>query len=320
MIKPFSKIFHLGSPELQDIFTGEIEVTEKLDGSQIAWGNSTLGDLFIRSKGAPIMSANVYVREPDKLFKGACEAILAVRDYLPNGTFYYGEAIANNKHNTLTYSSTPPGNIALYGILTGSGYLSDYESLKAESDRLGFGTVKLLYKGVFQSKEWLDGLLNQESDLGGTKIEGIVVKNYAQKSHHHNEDGPCFGKYVCKEFQERNGANWKEMKSKNNIDTFIDSFRNENKWVKAIQFLRDSGTLKQDPRDIGDLIKHVINDMTEEDTQFIKQCLFDMYIKRIKAASIRGLPEYYKQHLLDQSIAQIKDHVESKVESALIGA
>lgn len=307
MIEAYSKIFHLGAPELADIFNGEIEITEKLDGSAIAFGKSSLGDLFIRSKGSPIMSANVYVREPDKLFKSACENILAVRDKLPDGVFYYGEAIATNRHNTLTYSSTPPGNIALYGILAGGSYLPDYGALKAESERLGFGVVKLLYKGLFQSKEWLEELLNQTSDLGGPKIEGFVVKNYTAKSHHHNTDGPCFGKYVCKEFRELNGASWGEMKSSSNIHTFIDSFRNENKWKKAIQFARDSGTLTNSPRDIGDLIKYVINDMTEEDTETIKQALFNMYIKQIKAATIRGLPEFYKQYLLEQSIpSQVK--------------
>ena len=53
MIHPFPKIFAIGTTYILDIFKHEVNVTEKLDGSQLSFGkiNDTL---YIRSKGAQL--------------------------------------------------------------------------------------------------------------------------------------------------------------------------------------------------------------------------------------------------------------------------
>jgi hypothetical protein len=50
MIKAFPKIFAIGQDYIKDIFDGEVEVTEKIDGSQFVFGKLA-GELYFRSKG-----------------------------------------------------------------------------------------------------------------------------------------------------------------------------------------------------------------------------------------------------------------------------
>ena len=53
MIPPFPKIFTIGTRYVQNIFDDEVEITEKIDGSQFCFGkiNSTV---YVRSKGATL--------------------------------------------------------------------------------------------------------------------------------------------------------------------------------------------------------------------------------------------------------------------------
>jgi len=49
MISAFPKIFTLGTDYISDIFKEEVEITEKIDGSQISFGKIE-GELYMRSK------------------------------------------------------------------------------------------------------------------------------------------------------------------------------------------------------------------------------------------------------------------------------
>ena len=49
----FPKILHVGDKQISDLFDGEVEITEKLDGSQFGFGRVD-GELVIRSKGREI--------------------------------------------------------------------------------------------------------------------------------------------------------------------------------------------------------------------------------------------------------------------------
>ncbi|MCP4986711.1 MAG: hypothetical protein GY928_11840, partial [Colwellia sp.] len=143
-MKTYPKIWALGSRNVADIMEGKVEITEKLDGSQIGFGKDPEGNLVIRSKGAIIDQDN-----PQKLFAPAVEHILNVQHLIPNDTAFYGEAICSLRHNTLTYGSIPAGYIALFGkgSFSFDGHLSDYSSVEAWSLELAMGIVPLIYWG-----------------------------------------------------------------------------------------------------------------------------------------------------------------------------
>src|SRR5690348_10685739 len=103
MIPSFPKIFAVGSEYIPSLFDGDVEVTEKVDGSQFSFG-LFLGQLEMRSKGAIIQPDY-----PPKMFELAVAHVLSIADRLPDNTQFFCEFLSKNKHNVLTYKSTPKG-------------------------------------------------------------------------------------------------------------------------------------------------------------------------------------------------------------------
>lgn len=302
MISTYPKIWHLGASEIRDnLFKGGVEVTEKIDGSQIGFGLLSDGKLCIRSKGA-IIYKDEYVRVPDKLFKAAVEYIVSIKDKLHPETSYYGEVVSSNKHNTLKYNSIPVNFVALYGIQSKGYWVDDHDILTTEADKLGFSSVPLLYRGVITGKEQVDEFLKTESFYGGTKIEGVVIKNYNQAAVSAFST-MCFGKYVSEAFKEANHAGWSQKPS--SLEQFYANFTNKVRWEKTLQHLRDDGKLTDSPKDIGTIIEATLADFVTEEKENVKEQLYGMYIRQVKQMVVKGLPEYYKAKLAEkQSIPQ----------------
>ena len=78
MIKAFTKIFTIGDNRILDIFDGEVEITEKIDGSQFCAGKID-GEFFMRSKRKQIFYENY-----DKMFKEAVEYVWSIQDKFTN--------------------------------------------------------------------------------------------------------------------------------------------------------------------------------------------------------------------------------------------
>ncbi len=311
MISTFPKIWHVGSLEVRDnLFTGGVEVTEKIDGSQIGFGLMSDGKLCIRSKGT-IIYHDTYLRAPDSLFKGAVEYIISIKDKLHEQTSYYGEVVSTNKHNTLKYNAVPRNYIVLYGIQSKGFWCDDHDILTREVDKLGFDSVPLLYHGVISDLKQLDEFLNTESYYGGTKIEGMVIKNYNQVAVSAYST-MCFGKYVSEAFKEANHAGWAAKPSK--IENFYASFTNKARWEKTLQHLRDDGKLTDTPKDIGLIIETTLSDFETEEAANLKEQLYTLYVRQVKQFVVKGLPEYYKAHLVSKSVVGgIVDEVNTSI-------
>jgi hypothetical protein len=69
------------------------------------------------------------------------------------------------------------------------------------------------------------------------------------------------------------------------------------RWDKAVQHLRDAGTLEGSLRDIGYLIKEVGNDIFKECEDEILEDLKEWVMPHMRRLVIRGLPEWYKEKL-----------------------
>lgn len=296
MLKAFPKIFALGQRYVTEIFLDDVEVSEKIDGSQFVFGKIN-GELHMRSKGAALYpEAGV-----PNLFVPAVNHVLKVQDRIPDGVILYGETLCRGKHNALTYSTTPKNNIALFAVCNTSGdFISNVETLEAYVEILEIDCAPIIYRGKLESIEEVMAFMGRESFLGGTKIEGIVIKNYFRPFLLGGTVMPLMvGKLVSEHFKEINRKEWTGNKS--TTDSFISSFKTEARWEKAVQRLKESDRLLGEPKDIGSIIKEVHADIIEEETEDIKEWLYNHHIKQLCRASTAGLPEWYKSKLLENS-------------------
>src|ERR1035441_1418647 len=127
----YPKILQIGDKVIADLFEGDVEITEKLDGSQLGFGNLG-GELIIRSKGKELDLDN-----PDKMFELGVEYIKSIQDKLPQEIFFYGEYLQKPRHSTLAYDRIPQNYIALFGGLRTDKTMLDYRDLKLHATMFG---------------------------------------------------------------------------------------------------------------------------------------------------------------------------------------
>lgn len=296
-IKSYPSIYNLGHKALGGLFSEPVIVEEKVDGSQFSMTRGLDGSYSLKSK-----NATLYIDNPTGMFSHA----IGVAQMLPliAGYIYRCEYLQKPKHNTLAYNTVPTNHLILFDVETGDQTFMSYAEKHAEACRLGIDCVPLLYTGIIDSPEMLMGLMDTESILGGTKIEGVVVKNYYRFTEH--EKKVMMGKYVSEAFKEKHSTSWKidNPSGKESIQILIDSLTTDARWEKAVQHLRDQGKLEGSPRDIGGLIREVPDDILKECEDEIKDALFKRFWPDIKRGVTRGLPEWYKNKLMENSFKE----------------
>lgn len=291
----YPKVWNLGHPHIEDLFDGEVVIQEKVDGSQFSFGQIG-GQLLIRSKGAQI-----HPPTKDKLFKRAVDTVVDrfERGILIEGMVYRGEAMCGPKHNTLAYDSFPESGIILYDVDIGpEARIDSHWRLSEIAKDLEVDRVPELWRGTIENIEDLRQFLGYESYLGGPKVEGIVIKNYNRWG----RDGKMLmGKWVSEAFREKHAKEW----GKSNPGTgdvvarLQDRYTTDRRWEKAVEYLRDSGTLENSVRDIGPLINRIKEDVKEEEEEEIKEILFREFWPKIQRGLTRGFPEWYKNRLAE---------------------
>ncbi len=296
MIHSFPKIFSLGTDYIKNIFDTEVEITEKVDGSLFSFGRID-GQLYFRSKGAQIFPENV-----DKMFKKGVEYALSLESTLPDNTIFYCEYLKSEKHNNLKYNKVPKNNLALFALWHEGKFITDYDFLELSAKAAGIDVVPLLFKGKIESVDKIKELLDTESFLGGCKIEGVVVKNYNMPFLLGGQPIPIMmGKYVSEQYKEV-AKGWHERNSsKGKWEMYKECFKTEARWLKAIQHLKEAGKLENSPRDIGNLIKAIQEDIEQEEKENIKEFLWKEFGQEVLRMSVKGFPEKYKQYLLTNS-------------------
>jgi hypothetical protein len=284
-ISAFPKALGLGHRDIEDIFDSRVEITEKLDGSQFAFGKIQ-GQLLMRSKGQMIEGM------VDKLFKPAVEHVLVIEKLIPDNTVFYVETLSKPKHNVMAYDRIPKNHMALFAVKTESvGFCDDYTVLANMAFKLDIDVVPLLYSGKADVETALNILDTTDSYLGGGRIEGIVIKNYQK-----NFKSLMPGKLVSERFREKQGVRKRTTKGQKWVE-FKESFRTEARWQKAVQHLQEMSQLKNEPSDIGILIKEVHRDIIEEEQAYISDMLFKHFGKELLQHATRGFPEWYKEKI-----------------------
>lgn len=295
----YPKIMAFGKPEVRDVFDGPVEVTEKVDGSQFGFGIFD-GQLVMRSKGAVLYQGSI-----PSLFKPAVLHVLSVEERMERDVFFWGETLCKPKHNTLKYDRVPLNHIALFGGVIDGVHLQ-WDDLAWWADKLEVDVVPKF--NVSWSNDWpstLRGLLEEESFLGGCKVEGVVVKNYNKNWLLGGSVVPLMAaKYVSEAFKEVHQKNWKsENTHKGRYEVFKDGFATPARWEKAIQRMRESGSLDDSPKDIGPLMAEIRKDVATEEKSSIMEFLWSEFGKDVVNASVKGFAEWYKQRLLDQTFS-----------------
>lgn len=294
----YPKVYNLGHKYLEHLFNGPVVIQEKVDGSQFSFGMFD-GELRVRSKGVEMNP-----HAPEKMFNAAVQSVMKRASLLHPGVTYRAEYLAKPKHNTLAYDRIPRDHLILFDANTAEETYVGPEGLSELALELGLETVPVLAMGVFNDPAQIHSLLNTTSQLGGQKIEGVVIKNYAR----FGLDGKALmGKHVSEAFKEVHAGEWKAANPSRSdvVQGLIDALRTPARWEKAIQHLRERGELLGEPKDIGALIKEVQQDIREECGPQIADALVKWALPQILRGTIAGLPEWYKEKLLKQQFGGV---------------
>lgn len=312
----YPKIWAIGNDAIQNLFKGTVEITEKIDGSMFGFGVDINGEVVLRSKGKQI-----YFETCDKMFEEGANQIRKRKNKLLDlfasvGPFFvYAEYLRKPKHNVLAYERTPKDNLIVFGVKIGQNFVKDHNDIKEFANTLGLETVALIYNGEWEHSKGYERLIDilekTQSVLGNTLIEGVVIKNYGQLTVI-GEITSCFGKYVSEKFKEKHMKDWKHISGKDTLGNFIEGFRTEARWNKAIQHLRDEGKLTFTPKDIGPLMKELHVDLEKEEKVTIEKFLSKYFMPQIKRKICAGFPEFYKDILARKQFV-ILDMLKEKI-------
>ena len=295
-VPSYTKVIAIGSSFTEEALTGDVILQEKVDGSQFGFGLNEDGIVVCRSHNAQMDVESL----SNNMFQLGTDYINSIQDTIKMcdpDTYFYAEFLQKPKHNTLKYGRTPKNNIVIFDAMI-KGRWATREELQEFADAFDVDLIPELYRGK-ADVEKVKELLTTPSYLGEEIIEGVVIKNYNQTIMLGGHIFPLFTKYVREAFKERHAADWKVRQPKGALQEFVDGFKTEARWNKAIIHAKEQNLLVQSPKDIGVLIPAIQNDIKEEETENIKNHLYKCFIEDILRSSVKGFPEWYKEQLLN---------------------
>jgi len=315
----YPKVYALGHAAIGGLLLDAVIVQEKLDGSQFSFTLGPKGtdgghDVVCKSRN------KIIDQEAAGMFHLAVEHVKSVAPRLTEGYTYRCEYLMKNKHNTLTYARVPKNNLVLFDVNTGHELYMHWKDVELQAKTLDIDCVPTLQTGRIENPGRIKELLGDESFLGGPAMEGIVIKNYGR----FGRDGHVLmGKYVSEDFKEMHTKDWKKRHpgGKDVLAEIGMSLCTQARWRKALQHLKERGEYTQSLRDIGALFKEVNQDTQQECAEEIKEVLFKWGWKGISKHITRGLPEWYKEYLMEVQFEDTTEVVDDKpgVESDLPG-
>ena len=293
-LTPYASIVRVGHKYATGVFDTAVTVQEKVDGSQFSFGVDHKWELHCRSKGAV-----VYPDNPPALFKPAVAHVkrLAACKMLDPDFTFRGEAFFRSKHNVLSYNRMPEGGIVLFDIEQEGAHFLHHNQVETMARMLGVEPVRTYGTLVLSGVENLAPFLENESQLGGVQVEGVVAKNYDRFGPDHK---PLMVKLVSEAFQEVHGAEWKKMNPGRHdvVETIIKRYATAARFQKAVIHLREQGLIVDGPQDIGLLMREVQDDVEKECKEAIANALYGhFWNKDIKRGITQGLPTWYKEKL-----------------------
>ena|SRR6202008_3852111 len=290
----YPKILHVGDKAIAELFDGEVEITEKLDGSQFGFGKVN-GELVCRSKGKEIDLDN-----PDKMFQLGVDYVKSIEDRIPDGMFFYGEYLQKPRHSTLAYARIPKNYIAIFGVYYAeTRTFGDYNDIIEWSEKLDVDPIPLIWQGKSSPEHAMAFVTDRESYLGGQLIEGIVVKTPKDWMFLGKLYYPVMaGKYVTERFKETHEKDWKKNNTgKGQFERLKEKYHTEARWHKAVMHLIERSEIEGTPRDIGKLIAEIKADLTTEEKANIQDELWNLFGEEILRHAVMGFPNWYKDQI-----------------------
>ena len=291
-LKKYSSLYTAGHRKTLDLFAGDVIVEEKVDGSQFSFGVIE-GEIFFRSKGKQICSI-----KPDSMFKSGVEELTSIKGMLPEGVTFRGEYLGKPRHNVLKYDRTPKYHVIVFDVMAEDGVYLQRHMKESMCKDIGLEIVPLIFSGRVGSSEGLKEFLGRESVLGGSNIEGVVIKPLNNDVF--DLDGDLIvGKYVCDKFKEKHTGNFKAKCSPNDsiLISLGESLKTEARWQKAVQHLSDDGVLKGEPEDIRLILNEIGRDTKKEEEDYIKEELFKWAWPQLNKMITKGAPQWYKEKI-----------------------
>lgn len=287
MIESYPKAEHLRDRDA--LLSGPVVVEEKVDGSQFSFrrdGKTT----WCRSKSVPFEALNY-----EGPFKQVVDAVAALD--LPEGLTFRGEYLQRPRHNVLAYDRVPKHHVVIWDVQDTAGRYVPRAEKEGLCRSFDLELVPQLFEGEV-TRDVLVEALTTMSMLGGQRIEGVFVKSYDRP---HPKGEPLWAcKLVAEQFQEvAKRSRIRKEKHDDPLDGVLERYRTESRWMKAIQHLRDRGTLTNSRKDIGNLIKEIQEDVLLECVDDIKREVFDVIKKRLMSTVIDGFPQWYQAHDCD---------------------
>jgi len=298
-LRGYGKVYGLGHKAIAALFDDPVVIEEKIDGSQFAFGLLQAEEggeytLHLRSR-----RQTIHPEAPPKDFAGVTKTVLSLVPSLVEGWTYRGEVLARPHHNCLSYERVPAGNVIIFDIDQGMEDFLDPIGKEEEAHRLGLECVPLIPVENPRDLDALKAILETPSCLGGTTIEGVVFKSLTR----FDRDGKCLkGKYVSEAFKEKNAHAWKAANPRQGdvVQQVIDTYRTDARWLKAVAHMRDAGTLTDEPKDIGPLMRDLAVDFEEECSAEVMAFLWKWCRKDVLRGIQRDFPSWYKERLAAQ--------------------
>lgn len=304
MIPAYPKVISFGGRVVLDR-NHEYYVEEKMDGSQFSFGVVD-GVLECRSKSVMIDMDSV----PGNFLPAVQTAqVLFAEGLLNRGLIYRGEAICKPKQNTLTYSRMPRGSIVLFDVEDSNGIPAIRAEKEIEAAAIGLEVVPVLWRGKVADLD-VAALLDNESYLGGPKIEGFVVKSdEPQWIVYGGKEQRLQIKYVSEAFKEFHSKSWRSENPgrKDALSLVVSEIKSEARWHKAIQHMRDEGRLTDSVKDIGPLVAEIQRDLFDDDADEVGRILLKHFRPLLVKEVLRGFAEYYKGQLFAAAIDVAED-------------
>lgn len=324
----YPSTYQLGHKALEGLLSEPVLVEEKIDGSQFSFGvflrpegsqpdvarvelpgfvcvknGETLyyPYLLCRSKGAQL---NLVA--PEKMFQKAIDTARELAPQLVLSWTYRAEYLAKPKHNSLSYDRVPARHLILFDVCTGAEQYLDYDAKATEAARLGLEVVPRFYEGLLYSQELFREMLDRVSVLGGQRVEGVVVKNYARFG---LDKKVLVGKFVSEHFKEVHAREWKQSNPNSGdvVQLLVEEYGTPARWEKAALHLAEAGKLSGELKDIGELMREAPRDVEGDSADEIKEKLWRWAWPKVRRGIVAGLPAWYKELLLKRQFAADDD-------------
>ena len=171
----YPKVLHVGTPLVETIFNEEVEISEKVDGSQCRI-HLTEDFVMVGSKNQIPADNNMF-----SIAHEQGERIYEDTDWESFGVdvTLFCEFMKSPKHNTIKYDRVPKNHLYLFGALIDDVHMKTQE-LYEIADVIEIDRPNIMYEGMIESAKELEAFMTHESYLGGSMVEGVVIKNYSR--------------------------------------------------------------------------------------------------------------------------------------------